>query len=163
MGVDPKVFKAWKNQRRLTVADFRHYLHMVNPKALLFDADRTEFWDNYPIEGLSGMFDKQSRSPCGITQTCEDEINEGTEFEDGRDGLERRIFGNGYTWITLFKDDEELAKIAFDKNFVEFAREGLRPEMLADVSPADFMHQNYMPEESGEEELDEDLEDKIDE
>ena len=40
---NPEALKAWKNQRHLTIADFRHYLHMVKPNALLFDVNRAEF------------------------------------------------------------------------------------------------------------------------
>ena len=99
------------------------------------------------------MFDKKFLRPHGIVRFCQDEILEKTYLEDSSVGLMRNIFGNGDTLITLNKDGEELATIWFNKNFVEEIREGPRPELLADISPTDFMHQNYTPEESGEEEL----------
>ena len=52
----PEALKVWKNQRRLTVADFRHYLYMAKPNVLLFDLDRIEF---YKDDTQFGMYDKQ--------------------------------------------------------------------------------------------------------
>ena len=64
--VNREALKAWKNQRRLTVADFRHYLQIVKPNALLFDEDRTEFLET--DSRRQGMFDKLYGSPCGIVR-----------------------------------------------------------------------------------------------
>ena len=68
------------------------------------------------------------------------------EFNSVSVGLERKIFGYGETWITLFLDGEKLARIEFDKNFETQWRGGKRHELLEDVSPADFMHLEYVPQ-----------------
>ena len=103
----PDALKAWKNQRRLTIADFRYYLHIVKPNTLLFDLNRAEYEE--PNGWEKGMYDKQSGSDCGIVRSCEGFIWEETHFEDFRHGLERFIDEDGDTWITLYKDNKRLA------------------------------------------------------